>query len=433
MRYLGEDYFLAYESNGSAEIYHNDTFVATLSNVRLNMASYREENNWNDGYVFVRNDNLTYGVVYRDGSIKSQQYEDISFLGYLGESVFLFENKDGLHGTINVSGKVILEAQYADAIIRSLPHSNKKYCIVKKDGKIGLISSQGVSIPCEYDSVSTVYGKDGKSEGCIVGVGQNWGCYDITQFPAKLDVPVSYKSASPLGDGYYSVTDGSMKFGIMKDGQFVKAPQYDTLYYCGNNGFIGSSGGKYGAFVVGGSIDTGCIYDDIVFSFTGLEHHGSRWHVPGGSQAVFVFPSSIPAGTPGNSGADDDGGSGDSGNQGSGSNSGGNSGGSSGGNVTIINNFGISSGEGIKLKVNINGKETEVMLTLSNFTYTYDVPVQATTVCAYNLRKGPDASYGTAKKVKTGAEITIIGRDRDWLVADIGGGKVAYIPEGMVR
>ena len=101
-------------------------------------------------------------------------------------------------------------------------------------------------------------------------------------------------------------------------------------------------------------------------------------------------------------------------------------------NVSINRyDFGTQTNGGIKLKVQINGKETEVLLGLNNFTYSYDTPETVYATTSYSLRKGPEGSYGTCGRVRKGQALTIIGRDRDWLIVDLGNGKSGYILEGM--
>lgn len=111
------------------------------------------------------------------------------------------------------------------------------------------------------------------------------------------------------------------------------------------------------------------------------------------------------------------------------------SGGSSSTGTTSVNinryDFGTQTSGGIKLKVQINGKETEVLLGLNNFTYSYDTPETVYATTAYSLRKGPEGSYGTCGRVRKGQALTIIGRDRDWLIVDLGNSKSGYILEGM--
>lgn len=113
------------------------------------------------------------------------------------------------------------------------------------------------------------------------------------------------------------------------------------------------------------------------------------------------------------------------------SNSGGNGG---SGGISVYNyNFGVETNAGLKLKVKINGKETEVLLGLNNFTYAYAIPETVTAISGYNLRKGPEGSYGTCGRVKKGQALSIIGRDRDWLFVDLGDSKTGYILEGMTQ
>lgn len=114
-------------------------------------------------------------------------------------------------------------------------------------------------------------------------------------------------------------------------------------------------------------------------------------------------------------------------------NPGGNGGNDTPGILPVGDNFGTPTDEGIKMKLKINGVETEVLLALNNFTYDYSTPEIVTTITSYQLRKGPDASFGTYQRVKKGAELKIIGRDGRWLKVDMGNGKVAYILEDMTR
>ena len=116
-------------------------------------------------------------------------------------------------------------------------------------------------------------------------------------------------------------------------------------------------------------------------------------------------------------------------------NPGGGGGGSSDTPTVVVVDDGGSLGkttdEGIQMTLKINGKETEVLLALNNFTYDYTDPETVTAITSYQLRKGPDASFGNYTHVKKGAQLTIIGRDGRWLKVDMGNEKIAYILEDM--
>ena len=119
---------------------------------------------------------------------------------------------------------------------------------------------------------------------------------------------------------------------------------------------------------------------------------------------------------------------------------GGDEGGNSGNNtppVTVINNtnnnIGKTTDDGIKMTLKINGKETEVLLALNNFTYDYSEPETVTATTRFQIRKGPDGVFGDIRSTKKGEKLTIIGRDGRWLKIDMGNGKIGYILEDMTE
>ena len=126
-----------------------------------------------------------------------------------------------------------------------------------------------------------------------------------------------------------------------------------------------------------------------------ISYSGGTRYIPRAAISTGVAPTPTPGGSSGDGGYDPAPGP-DYG-----------SGGSASSQLPAVN-LGQGSGEGVTMTVEINGKKTQVLLSIQNFTYDYDQPETVRVITGFNLRKGPNAAFGTYQKARRGMLLTII-------------------------
>jgi len=88
---------------------------------------------------------------------KMEMVEDKKSFGYGHEYPYVFYSRNGIEGYVNEYGQIISPETFDVIEPISINGSTKKYYIIKKKGKVGLLDSRrNIVFPCIYDDVLTV-------------------------------------------------------------------------------------------------------------------------------------------------------------------------------------------------------------------------------------------------------------------------------------
>lgn len=172
-------------------------------------------------------------INYR-GKILFQTYNKLAStdFGFLESTA---ENKMGL---ISPDGAIILHPEY-DSI--SEPKS-KRFAIIKKGDKVGLINSKGfwiIPLSNEFQDICH------EGEG-LIGIKKN-GQYGFVDFGQRLLIANRYEKAKPFSSGLAAVALNDKWGFINKKEQLVIQPNYDQVTSFKNEISLVSREGKIGA------------------------------------------------------------------------------------------------------------------------------------------------------------------------------------------
>lgn len=180
-----------------------------------------------------------------------ENYDEYNNLWY--EAVLKFE-KDGKYGLINLDGKTLLEANYAD--IYALK-GIKDSLVTIKDKKTGIVNSKGDEVvPNNYSEVKSL-GVD--TNLYIVKNEDKYGIYN------KLDT--KYQEIKQLNNkDYYCVKENNKYKLIDKEEKEVFNLKFDDIKEVKENVVIYKNNKKYGAYDITSQKEIKCEYEDLKYT-----------------------------------------------------------------------------------------------------------------------------------------------------------------------
>lgn len=202
----------------------------------------KDENNnsWYENNMLKVQKNGKYGTINLTGKqLLNCEYDEIICLERIKNTLRIA--KDGKYGVADSEGKIILQPEYEE--VKALGKDNKAGYIVKTaDGKYGLVDSLGNTIlETKYDEITNVYGNDlyvvkqGGKQVLIQKDGTEVSNVtdEITAILKNIENGVIYKKSN--------------QYGIMKQtGETVIEPKYQDLKEAKTGILIAKKDGKYG-------------------------------------------------------------------------------------------------------------------------------------------------------------------------------------------
>lgn len=204
-----------------------------------------------------------YGTIDLTGKqLLNTEYEEITPI--LGIKNALKIRKDGKYGIAGNDGKIVIEPKYVD--ITNLGEDNKSGYIVRDEsGKYGIVDySAKTVLECKYDEIYKVYGndkyvvKESNTEKLVNKDGETLissGFDEITSILKSQDAGVIFKLKN--------------KYGVMSlTGEIVLKPEYDDLKEAKTDILISKKDNKYSIIDMQGNKKINQDYIDISYQET---------------------------------------------------------------------------------------------------------------------------------------------------------------------
>lgn len=263
-------YFSAYKNNKWGVIDENGEEIITPSYEEMIIIPDNKTD------IFL----CTYDVNYETGEYKTKalnsknqeiltEYDKIEAVSNSDENNNLwYENnvikveKDGKWGTIDNTGKTILNIEYDEI---NTVKGIKNALLIKKDGKYGVADDDGkIIIQPKYTEISSL-GEDNKS-GYIVK--NDEGLYGIIGYSENTILENKYQEIEKIySDDLYVVSQDGKQKVIKSDGTEVLTKGFDQISAIlkeKDKGVIYTSNGKYGIMTLTGEVKIPAQYDNLV-------------------------------------------------------------------------------------------------------------------------------------------------------------------------
>ena len=257
---VSKDYFASYQNNKWGVIDSNGDNVIDPSYAEMIIVP----NSKNDVFL------CTYDVDYDNNTYKTKalnsenkeiftEYDHVEAISNKDtDNNLWYENdvvrveKNGLYGLIDLSGKELLQCEYAK--IEALEGVQNTFKITK-DGKVGIADNKGnVLITPSYDEITSL-DKD-KSQGFIVKSSD--GKYGIVDTANKQVLETKYDTVEKIyRNDYYVVTENGKQEVVKKAGDKVLSGNYDkieAILQNPENGIIYKQKEKYGIMNLSGDV-----------------------------------------------------------------------------------------------------------------------------------------------------------------------------------
>lgn len=257
---VSKDYFASYQNNKWGVIDSNGDNVIDPSYAEMIIVP----NSKNDVFL------CTYDVDYDNNTYKTKalnsenkeiftEYDHVEAISNKDtDNNLWYENdvvrveKNGLYGLIDLSGKELLQCEYAK--IEALEGVQNTFKITK-DGKVGIADNKGnVLITPSYAEITSL-DKD-KSQGFIVK--NSDGKYGIVDTANKQVLETKYDTVEKIyRNDYYVVTENGKQEVVKKAGDKVLSGNYDkieAILQNPENGIIYKQKEKYGIMNLSGDV-----------------------------------------------------------------------------------------------------------------------------------------------------------------------------------
>ena len=183
-----------------------------------------------------------------------ENYDENNNLWY-EENVLAYQNDQNLYGLIDFKGKILVEPIYDE--ITSLK-GTKGAILIKKDNKVGLVSTSGTTIiPSEYQSIRSL--GENTNLYIVENENQQYGIYGV------LDE--KYQEIKPLGSKeYFCVKENNQYKLINQENEDLMTQKFDTIMQIKDSIIVYKKDNYYQAYDLESKTTFKNKYDEIQYT-----------------------------------------------------------------------------------------------------------------------------------------------------------------------